>query len=669
MPAEQGSGFASRWRRLWRIDPRSLAAFRIGAGSILLVDLVLRLGDWRDHYTDLGVMPRDAVIAWLGASARASLHMLSDAPAWSLGLFAVHLLAAAALAAGWRTRIATVVCWILTTSLHARDPAVVHGGDTLLRILLFWSMFLPLGARWSLDARSRRSKGRVAEPGLVPCAAILLQVCFVYWFTVALKWTPAWLGERTAVAMALDLDYMVTSWGRLLRDHPELLAWLTTATLALEAIGPLLALSPYATGPIRFVVVLVFVEFHLLGLGAAIHLGIFPWVAACAWLLFLPTWLWRRVLRAPDAGETAAAAHRRGGARPLRDAVVGLLLVLVLLLNLVSVWPDRLGWLLPAPLRAASRVLGLNQSWQLFAPSPPSEDGWYVMPGLLESGEVVDVWSGGGVRFDKPDDVAANYGGGRWVKLLSNLSMSQFSALRPPFLRWLCRRWNEDAPSGRRLTQVDLYFVIERFEAPEAQPEPIFLLGARCLEEAQNTASGLSGETPLEDSRRVGSSVRLSVRLARDRLGLDLHQVLLADRLGSQQRVGGRAAAEDLAVHLGDRLPVGELPHEDSSTDHVVERGAELGQRALDLGEHVTCLLGGVARRDDRAVVGGRGRPRDDDPVAGTQGAAVAEPRLPREPDARPPEAAGAISHAQSLLLQPSVLTQHLDRVDTCGLV
>lgn len=340
----------------------------------------------------------------------------------------------------------------------------------------------------------------------MPCAAILLQVCFVYWFTVALKWTPAWLGERTAVAMALDLDYMVTSWGRLLRDYPELLAWLTTATLALEAIGPLLALSPYATGPIRFVVVLVFVEFHLLGLGAAIHLGIFPWVAACAWLLFLPTWLWRRVLRAPDAGETAAAADGRFGAHPLRNAVVGLLLVLVLLLNLVSVWPGRLGWLLPAPLRTASRVLGLNQSWQLFAPSPPSEDGWYVMPGLLESGEVVDVWSGGEVRFDKPADVAANYRGGRWVKLLSNLSMSRFSALRPPFVRWLCRGWNEDAPSGRRLTQVDVYFVIERFETPEAQPEPIFLLGARCLDEAQNTASGLSGE-PVPPGTGNGAAV------------------------------------------------------------------------------------------------------------------------------------------------------------------
>ena len=472
---------ASVWRRLWTIDPRSLAAFRVGAGSVLLVDLARRLGDWRDHYTDLGVMPREAVLAWLGGSARASLHMLSDAPAWSLSLFAVHVAAAAALTLGWRTRVATVGCWLLTASLHARDPAVVGGGDTLLRVLLFWSMFLPLGARWSLDARARRAGGDGFAPGLIPGAAILLQVCFVYWFTVVHKWTPAWLGERSALAMALELDYLVTGWGRFLRGFPGLLAGLTTATMVLEAIGPLLLFSPVATGPIRSVVALVFVAFHLLGIAAALDVGIFPWIAACAWLLFLPAWFWDRLLRRADHRvEPAAAGASAGAFRPARDVVVALLLVWVLVINLAGVWPGLFGRLMPEPAGAAARALGVHQSWQMFAPAPPSEDGWFVMPGLLESGAIVDVWSGGPVRFDKPADVAATYRGPRWTKLLSNLSMSQYQGLRPPFVRWLCRRWNRDAAAGAKLTQVDLYYVMERYGTPDAPPEPLFLLGAQC---------------------------------------------------------------------------------------------------------------------------------------------------------------------------------------------
>jgi hypothetical protein len=33
----------------------------------------------------------------------------------------------------------------MTASLHNAFPLVLHGGDILLRILLFWSLFLPCG--------------------------------------------------------------------------------------------------------------------------------------------------------------------------------------------------------------------------------------------------------------------------------------------------------------------------------------------------------------------------------------------------------------------------------------------------------------------------------------------------------------------------------------------
>jgi small subunit ribosomal protein S8 len=42
-------------------------------------------------------------------------------------------------------------------------PEVLNGGDVLLRLLLFWAIFLPLGARWAVDSYhdTREPRGHV----------------------------------------------------------------------------------------------------------------------------------------------------------------------------------------------------------------------------------------------------------------------------------------------------------------------------------------------------------------------------------------------------------------------------------------------------------------------------------------------------------------------------
>ena len=39
----------------------------------------------------------------------------------------------------------------MTHSLHARNPVIQHRGDELFRLLLMWTMFLPVGQRFSVD--------------------------------------------------------------------------------------------------------------------------------------------------------------------------------------------------------------------------------------------------------------------------------------------------------------------------------------------------------------------------------------------------------------------------------------------------------------------------------------------------------------------------------------
>ncbi|NIP67810.1 MAG: hypothetical protein GTO04_01035, partial [Planctomycetales bacterium] len=232
--------------RIFGIDVRALAAFRIGAGLILLGDLVVRGQYLTAHYTDLGILPRSARMLFYdqGANSRYwwSLHMLGGHQIAQLALFLLAAWFAVWLVIGYRTQLATVVSWILLTSLHSRNPTLLQGGDTMLRCLLFWAMFLPLGAAWSVDRAV--AGGRRTEPRIFTAAttAILLQVAMVYWCTAAYKMPQSlWTGNYTAVYYALHVDQFATLFGQWLRQFPAPLAVLTFATVGLETAGPLLA--------------------------------------------------------------------------------------------------------------------------------------------------------------------------------------------------------------------------------------------------------------------------------------------------------------------------------------------------------------------------------------------------------------------------------------------
>jgi hypothetical protein len=48
-----------------------------------------------------------------------------------------------------------------------------------------------------------------------------------------------------------------------------------------------------------------------------------------------------------------------------------------------------------------------DRRWDMFAPHPVGVDGWYVVPGRLESGARVDAFHRSPVTWDRPPDIAA----------------------------------------------------------------------------------------------------------------------------------------------------------------------------------------------------------------------------------------------------------------------
>jgi hypothetical protein len=296
------------WTAFFGIDVRSLAAFRVALAVIVLCDLYFRSGSIGAFYTDAGLLSRAQAIEVSSNNPYfLSLHMISGGYWFQVGLFAVAAVFALMLLVGYRTRIAAVATWLLLCSLHTRNPQVLQGGDVLLRCLLFWGMLLPLGAAWSID-RARAPDSDPPVPRVVAtiaCMALLLQVCFLYIFTSALKSHADWRIDHTAVFYALSIDQLATPIGEWLLQYRGLLKALTASTILQESYGTYLAFAPgllmllvgrwRAVGTVtqwaRLLTVVLFIGFHL-GLASCMVLGPFPYICWAAWTPFLPSLFW-----------------------------------------------------------------------------------------------------------------------------------------------------------------------------------------------------------------------------------------------------------------------------------------------------------------------------------------------------------------------------------------
>src|SRR6185369_3440973 len=149
-------------RAFWtgEIDARVPALLRIALGIVIVTDLVDRLRDLFTFFTDLGVVPRSAF------PMRWSIFAATGQPGPTAALFLLGIPIGVALMVGYRTRAASVLAWVFLTSVMARNPYICDGGDTVLRLLLFWSMFADLGARYSFDVRLGRRPARATVPAI-----------------------------------------------------------------------------------------------------------------------------------------------------------------------------------------------------------------------------------------------------------------------------------------------------------------------------------------------------------------------------------------------------------------------------------------------------------------------------------------------------------------------
>lgn len=290
-------------KTVFGIDFRTLATFRIGLGFCVLIDLASRARDLSDHYSDLGVLPLGDLAA-LGQSA-ASLHLLSGSTWFQVVLFLAAAIAAVCLIFGFWTRLATVVSWGLLLSLIGRNKLLVHGGDNLLLLLLFWGMFLPLGARCSIDAALNRLSPPTSNHWSMATTAVMLQVAAVFFFTALLKSGPEWIPDGTAIAYVVQLDYFARPFGVWLGNFPSVTRGVTWLVWYLELLAPLLIFSPIWFPQLRWAMLVMLLGLQI-GIVVTLNVGLFPLIASVGLIVFLPSAAWTfadRRFERPRRGE------------------------------------------------------------------------------------------------------------------------------------------------------------------------------------------------------------------------------------------------------------------------------------------------------------------------------------------------------------------------------
>jgi hypothetical protein len=440
------------------IDLRTLAAVRVGLALCVLADLAIRFPDRIVFFAEAGVLPRDARIgAYGGGVPFAIWDLVAGDPRAITALFAVGGLAAAALALGWRTRIATWTCWLLVHGALIRVPPIATGGDYLLGALLLWGGFLPLGARWSLDARRRPTAATPRAVGGLPAAVLLLQVATMLVFSGAAKLhDPTWRAGD-GVEFALRAGFYATPLALGLAEVRALLVPLNALVLAFELGGPLLLLSPWRRDACRVAYVGASIAMHL-GFWLCLRVGIFSWVALVGALAFVPGAAWDRLgARLGRAGRAPPA-----GPAPRLPRAAAALLVALAALTLAS--SLRIRGLRGGPIGRVTRALGLNQNgWPMFSPTA-RDHGWFVVVGRTAAGDEVDLHPGAPaprpVDLGPPPLQAADYPSYRWRKLYFNVRRSP--GLRRLYLADRCRTWNRAHRGGDAVLDLTLLYFRER---------------------------------------------------------------------------------------------------------------------------------------------------------------------------------------------------------------
>jgi hypothetical protein len=327
----------ARWGTL---DTRTLGLFRIGFGLLLIGNLLDRTGFFGDDlvsfYSNDGIWPNHYALFLPPTPGYWSLLSGFSTPTEVRLAMAVILVIYVAYTLGLWTRVMQVLALLALESVNFRFLLPQHGGTVVMNIIALWTVFIPLGDRFSLDALlkslshhdertgealSRRAwlEGLPTTRSGLAVFGVFFNFAAIYFFNTVHKVGDSWR-DGSAVHYLLWQNRMATSLAEVVRLHePGFLSpALTYGTLVLEGSLVVLLLSPFLQEKLRPLALACIWGLHG-GIAMMTTLGPFSYSMMTFGLLTVTPGLWdwleQRWRRAPVTTvryDAASALHRFG---------------------------------------------------------------------------------------------------------------------------------------------------------------------------------------------------------------------------------------------------------------------------------------------------------------------------------------------------------------------
>lgn len=323
---------------------------------------------------------------------------------------------------GFKTRTASILCWFFQVSLHSQNPLIQNSGDVFLRDALFWLPFLPLSEFWALD-KKKSIPNSFARIQSWATWGVILQIFWMYFATALQKNHSSWWPNGTAGETALYVEAFTLPLGVLARELPSWLLRVGTLGVFLwELLGGFLLVLPFFQPRLRLVGLIGFLFLHVF-LVLTVSLGHFQWNVLACLMVMLPSSFWNFLSSKRHFHFNPLGTQEYLKSFSLtksQNLVLVFLISLMTFRNLTSI-PQLREWkkyTAISHLLKCTNFLRFDHDWNLFAPQPIRNNGWYEIEVILQNGDKINLpphpYTQSVVNGSKPQSMLEHYGSQRW---------------------------------------------------------------------------------------------------------------------------------------------------------------------------------------------------------------------------------------------------------------
>lgn len=505
------------FKKNFSLDIRSLALFRVGIGFILLYDFLFhRLPYFTLFYTEDGLLPISYLLNrlhywWAKGS---SLNFVYSGSGYQMLLFILAVCFFGMLLLGYKTKWAVFGSWLLFVSFYSRNGMVMHSGDVIIKLCLFWCLCLPLGDYFSIDSVLKKNRNSPSQPIIKnphsKCKtvfsfnsfAFISQILIIYIVTYLAKGSGSKWADGTALyyAMWRRISHR-TILGDLLMEYASGILPLLTymSYYFIEGIIPVLFLFLGFFWPYRIFAIVMMCGFHVM-IATFLYIGFFPWTCVVMWLALLPSEFWDKIkntsagnvfwnfksflkgylynrcsgIRKLSArlfcahaplkkvqweGQNSSPLHSAKGLKKFFSLLS--LLFFICCFIYVLVWVKETlkydekhvsvkGW------NQIGHFLHLHQYWKMFG-NPGSKSRWLVLYAWRADGQKVDLLRNGQpVSMQRPKRYRDQFINIRFLMLLDYyLLQSRYKEVQSNYLNYSCSKWNKKASGPNRIKSIE----------------------------------------------------------------------------------------------------------------------------------------------------------------------------------------------------------------------